>query len=119
LSTKPLRENLTKIQSFSQIPNILSVDLDDRSASIRQIMTAVTKLTSGQPFGLEKYLSVGVDIQELQVRKSAERINYIDMVRKHFSSMGVRNSQLDTMALVLEEMLMNAIYDAPHDGLGK
>ena len=37
----------------------------------------------------------------------------------YFSGLGVRSTMLDRVRIVAEELMMNAIYDAPLDGFGK
>jgi hypothetical protein len=85
----------------------------DRGTVVRTIMTAVTKLCSPSIFGLEKYLNVGAEVRELPVTHSDDRTALIKKMQEHFSRLGIRSSILDKVGTVLEEMLMNAIYDAP------
>lgn len=118
IAAKGIHDSLPKLLNFASLPNIVIVHEDDRAGSIRTIMTTVTKLCSPNIFGLEKYLNVGVDVKELKVEKSTERDLLNNKMREHFLGLGVRNSVLDSVSLVLEELLMNAIYDAPTDVQG-
>ncbi|MCB0351115.1 MAG: hypothetical protein KDD38_08015, partial [Bdellovibrionales bacterium] len=118
IAAKGVQESLPKLLHFSSLPNIVLVHEDDRAGSIRTIMTTVTKLCSPNIFGLEKYLNVGIDVKELKIEKSSERKMLSEQMVAHLSGLGVRRSVLDSVAQVLEELLMNAIYDAPTDVQG-
>jgi CRP-like cAMP-binding protein len=118
VATQNIKDNLPKLLSLSVLPNIVFVRDEDRAGSLRTIMTTVTKLCSPSIFGLEKYLNMGVAVRELKVRHSAERIQLNEQMREHFTKLGVRASILDGVSVVLEELLMNAIYDAPTDAAG-
>lgn len=61
----------------------------------------------------------GVDIQSRTVAKSTQREELREEIVAYFKNMGIRSSVLDRVNTVAEEMLMNAIYDAPLDGTGK
>ncbi len=114
-----LRESLPKMMALKHTPNMVFVNDADRAGSIRTLMTTVTKLCSPNLFGLEKYLNVGVEVKEMKICKSTERDMLNNSMKTHFLSLGVRNSILDGVGAVLEELLMNAIYDAPTDASGK
>ncbi len=110
---------LPALKKLSHIPNIVSRNEGDRTFTIKNIMTTVTKLLSRDLFGLEKYLSWGADIQSKQVTSSKQRATLIAEVDSYFEKLGVRRANRDRIRNVLEEMLMNAIYDAPVGADGK
>lgn len=93
--------------------NIVSRDVEDRTFTVKNIVTTVTKLLSADLFGLEKYLIWGVETHSREVACSDARGDLIEEMRECFSGLGVRSRISDRAALVAEEMLMNAIYDAP------
>lgn len=120
VASSGVRENLPKLINIKHTPNIVLIPSDeDRASSIRTLMTTVTKLCSPNLFGLEKYLNMGVEVKELKVKSSTEREELNKAMKEHFTKLGVRGSILDSAGSVLEEMLMNAIYDAPTDASGK
>jgi len=110
---------LPALRQLSHIPHIVSRDEADRTFTIKNIMTTVTKLLSNDLFGLEKYMSWGVDVQTRPIVSSKSRPDLIQEVDKYFEKVGIRRANRDRIKLVLEEMLMNAIYDAPHGSDGK
>lgn len=106
------------IKTLGASPNVVAGNEDDRALMIRNIMTTVSKIASQSVFGLEKYLNWGVDVQELPVENSAQRETLKEKMCEYFDSLSVRKSILENVSLVVEEMLMNAIYDAPVDAQG-
>ncbi len=110
---------LTSLKNLTTIPYIVSRDETDRTFTVKNIMTTVTKLLSQDLFGLEKYLSWGVDVQSRQISGSRQRPQLIADVDAYFEKLGIRRANRERIAAVLEEMLMNAIYDAPTDSEGK
>lgn len=115
MTSERIETYLPKLQQVGITPNIVARDEDDRALTIRNIMTTVSKLASNGLFGLEKYLNWGVDVHELTVQRSDEREKLREQMVQYFTGLGVRRSILDHVNLVAEELLMNAIYDAPTD----
>lgn len=103
----------------NKISNVVSRHPEDRTFTVKNVATTASKLVSDDFFGLEKYLIWGVDVQSQRVANSTDREPMIAEMKKHFASVGVRGSIGDRAALVSEELLMNAIYDAPTDDSGK
>ncbi|MEM7646693.1 MAG: cyclic nucleotide-binding domain-containing protein [Pseudomonadota bacterium] len=97
------------------VPNVVSRDEQDRQFTIKNFVTTISKLASGNYFGLEKYISWGVDVKELEVKGSDQRADLIQEMDEYFQKSGVRNSNRSRVSAVAEELLMNAIYDAPKD----
>ncbi|MCM2283025.1 MAG: cyclic nucleotide-binding domain-containing protein [Bdellovibrionaceae bacterium] len=99
--------------------NIVSRDAEDRTFTVKNIVTTATKLLSHDLFGLEKYLMWGVDVHERHVTSSTDRAPLIAEMQDRFAALGVRSRISDRAALVAEELLMNAIYDAPCSPTGE
>jgi CRP-like cAMP-binding protein len=104
---------LPLLRALTTVPYIVSRDDSDRTFTVKNIVTTVIKLLSHDLFGLEKYLSWGVDIQSRQITGSRQREGLIAEIDAYFGKIGVRRANRDRMRSVVEEMLMNAIYDAP------
>lgn len=119
LTSKDVQGNLDVLRDHRFVENIISRDAEDKNATIRYVLTALSKLLNNDLFGIEKYLTWGVDIQSRAVVKSTQREELREEIFTYFKKMGVRTSVLDRVNTVAEEMLMNAIYDAPIDSNGK
>ncbi len=101
------------------VPNVVFRDEEDKQFTIKNFVTTVSKLASQNYFGLEKYISWGVEVKEIQVASSDQRPEVIQQMDDYFANMGIRSSNRGRLGVVAEELLMNAIYDAPSDGDGK
>ncbi|MBF0350551.1 MAG: response regulator [SAR324 cluster bacterium] len=112
----------TYLQILDRYPflsNIVSRNEEDRTFTLKNIFTTVSKLISQDLFGFEKYLSWGVDAQQYPVINSDSRHKLTDGMEDYFNHLGVRKMILNKCVMVAEELLMNAIYDAPSDAMGK
>jgi CRP-like cAMP-binding protein len=120
LLTNPnVTDNLQTVKGLPFVDNVMSRDPEDRSLTVRSLLTTMTKVLNKNIFGIEKYLSWGADVQAKHVKTSTEREALKTDMVAHFKKSGIRASILDRVHLVAEEMLMNAIYDAPTDGKGQ
>ena len=100
-------------QYSADISNIVSRHPEDRTFTVKNVATTVAKLVANDFFGLEKYMIWGVEVQEKVVSKSNERDQLIDGMSEYFRNLGMRSTICEKAATVAEEILMNAIYDAP------
>ena len=111
-----LAEEIEKLKKLGPLlSNIVSRHNEDRVFTVRNMATTVTKLISKDLFGLEKYMMWGVEAHTLPITGSAERAGLITEMQAHLATLGVRSTITDRAAAVAEELLMNAIYDAPVD----
>jgi CRP-like cAMP-binding protein/CheY-like chemotaxis protein len=114
-----LKDSLQNIKSLDFVDNLISRDPEDRTFNVKSIVTTVTKILNRDYYGLEKYLGWGVEIHKLDLKRSDQRNEAIEEMQNQLKSLGVRGTLLERCAIVAEEMLMNAIYDAPVDQSGK
>ncbi len=97
----------------------ISRNPEDRTFTVKNVSTTVAKLLNNDFFGMEKYLSWGTKTTEVSIENSEARIVQNENMLEHFRGFGVRTAILEKVQVVTEELLMNAIYDAPIDGSGK
>ncbi|MGE0762142.1 MAG: cyclic nucleotide-binding domain-containing protein [Bdellovibrionales bacterium] len=119
MTSEPVPKYLPDLMKLTFMPNIVSRSDEDRTFTIKNIMTTMTKLISQDLFGLEKYLAWGVEAHTSPVTHSNDRTKLIHEMEQYFESLGIRRTNRERMAVVCEELLMNAIYDAPADSSGK
>ena len=112
-------ELIPKLNQYPDIHQIVTRNDLDRTFTVKNISTTATKLISSDIFGLEKYLAWGAVLHEVEVRKSSDREIYKNQMVEYFESIGIRSSVIDRCFFVAEELLMNAIYDAPKGPDGK
>lgn len=101
------------------VQNIISRDSDDRNSTIRHVLTALGKLLNKDLFGIEKYLNWGVEVQRKVVKSSSQREELREEMCAYLKQIAVRSTVVERANAVVEEMLMNAIYDAPVDSQGQ
>lgn len=115
MTSDNIPDYLPLVRRLSTVPYIVSRAEGDRFFTNKNILTTVTKLLSQNLFGLEKYINWGVDIQTRQITGSRARPQLISEVEGYLEKLGIRRANRDRIRVVVEEMLMNAIYDAPTD----
>jgi hypothetical protein len=74
------------------------------------------KLASGDVFGLEKYLARGTPIGERAIANDADKRHAMGEVCAWAEAIGARRPIVHRIANVADELMMNALYDAPRDG---
>lgn len=114
-----IKNTLNVIKKHSEVHHFISRDVEDRSQTLKFYVTTATKILSRDLFGIEKYLTWGAEKIEKFVASSQQRQSLIEEMVTHFKGIGVRSQVLDRLRISTEEMLMNAIYDAPVDIQGK
>jgi hypothetical protein len=78
-----------------------------------------SKLLTGDIFGIEKYLPADANIQLTRLRDFQGRGRAIDEILRFAEGSGVRRQVRSSIGQVCEELLMNALYDAPIDEGGR
>jgi len=76
------------------------------------------KLIRGDLFGLEKYLLWGTDIHETALSRASQRGDIVGELAERIRTCG-QSARVASMAmLVADELLSNAVHNAPVDGDG-
>jgi hypothetical protein len=103
------------MQSSERVSGLMvAEDFDSR------LLTAMaTRVLAGDIFGLEKMLLWGTQIHSQLVGDYQEKSLCISQVSEFAELMGVRRKYRESIDQCLDEMLMNALYDAPVDEQGR
>jgi hypothetical protein len=90
----------------------------DSPDEVELVVTSV-KLLSGDIFGLEKYLAWGAKVREVEIRTYEEKRVALLTVAAYAKQVGARRPVVGKIESVADELLMNALYDAPavHAGI--
>ena len=90
----------------------------DQPDEVELVVTSA-KLLSGDIFGLEKYLAWGAKVHEIAINTYEEKRVALLTVAQHARQLGARRHAIGKIESVTDELLMNALYDAPavRDGL--
>lgn len=94
-----------------------SLIADNKPLNIRELVATVQKLLTKQIFGLDPY---GIEPQEpITIKGSQEKDGAIERVLNYFASHKVPPRVLENVSLILQELINNAIYDAPVNDKGE
>ncbi len=118
-TSRSVPEYLPTLLEYPFLSNIVSRSDEDRTFTLKNILSTISKLISQDLFGLEKYLSWGVDVQQHQVTGSVCRDDLVEAMEQHLKELGIRTPMRSKASMIAEELLMNAVYDAPIDANGK
>lgn len=86
-----------------------------RDPADRELGITSEKLVSGDLFGLEKYLAKGAGVGERVVSTDLEKRTAMHEVAAWAEAIGARRPIIHRMATVIDELLMNALHDAPRE----
>ena len=78
-----------------------------------ELVVTSVKLLHGDIFGLEKYLSWGVRVGDRVVTGYEEKREAMALVTAYAKDVGARRPVIAKIESVVDELLMNALYDAP------
>jgi hypothetical protein len=84
-----------------------------------ELIVTCQKLYERDIFGLEKYISTwGVEIHEREVQSTADKRDAIRQLRSYLEHLDNFRSINDSVLWVADELLMNAMFNAPRDEEG-
>ncbi len=107
--------SLTALLRDHRTNHVLVGDLDASSEADMALQVTAQKLLTGDIFGIEKYLPDGTPVNYFRMRDFQGRSTAIDTVLKFAEEHGIRRQVRAAIGQVCEELLMNALYDAPVD----
>jgi hypothetical protein len=79
----------------------------------RDLGITSAKLASGDLFGLEKYLARAAPVGERLIANDADKRHAVGEVCAWAESIGARRPIIHRLASVVDELMMNALYDTP------
>ncbi|HKE20332.1 MAG TPA: hypothetical protein VKB80_35905 [Kofleriaceae bacterium] len=107
-----LATSVTAMRAHARVAGVM---VADRLRSSE--LTAMTRrLLCGDIFGLDKVLPWGALVHSLSVGDSAEKAEAVQRISTFAASVGLRRVHRDRIERCCDEMMMNALYDAPPDG---
>jgi len=106
--------DLTRLLSDSRINHVIVGDELERG-----VFVTAQKLLTGDIFGIEKYLPEGTPVHYVRLNDFEGRGRAIDTILQFAQGARVRRQIRAAIGSVCEELLMNALYDAPVDDYGQ
>ncbi len=110
--------DFNRLATLPFVQNVISRNPEDRIATAKSFLTTLSKILQSDYFGIEKYLAWGTEIQTVTLKSSVEREQIKKQMADYFYALGIRPPVSDRVQQASEEMMMNAIYDAPVDSQG-
>jgi hypothetical protein len=107
---------LGDLTQFLKDPRVNHVIVGDELD--RGVFVTAQKLLTGDIFGIEKYLPEGTQVHYARLRDFEGRSRAIDTVLEFAEQSKMRRQVRTAIGQVCEELLMNALYDAPVDEAG-
>lgn len=108
---------LADLTRFLHDPRVNHVIVGDELD--RGVFVTAQKLLTGDIFGIEKYLPEGTEVHYSRLRDFEGRGRAIDTVLEFAEQAKMRRQVRTAIGQVCEELLMNALYDAPVDEHGQ
>jgi hypothetical protein len=120
------RAHVTIVTPRASLSNLTTYLRDDRINHVvvgeeldNGVFVTAQKLLTGDIFGIEKYLPPGTPVHYARLRDFEGRGRAIDTVLGYAEQSKMRRQVRSAIGSVCEELLMNALYDAPVDAAGR
>jgi hypothetical protein len=113
------RSNLTAVVDIMQSSDRVAGLMVAEDFDMKLLSAMATRVLAGDIFGLEKHVPWGAQIHSYLVGDYQEKSLCIAQVSEFAEAMSVRRKYRESIEQCLDEMLMNALYDAPVDENGR
>jgi hypothetical protein len=89
--------------------------ISDRDADEAELVATSVKVLTGDLFGIDKYLTWGARIDERAVADYVDKRAAVRAVAEFARRSGARRTLIARVESAVDELMMNALYDAPGD----
>ena len=113
------RSNLAAVVDIMQASERVAGMMVAEDFDAGSLSAMATRVLAGDIFGLEKLVPWGTQVHSHLVGDFQEKSLCISSVSEFAEAMGVRRKYREGIEQSLDEMLMNALYDAPVDEQGR
>jgi hypothetical protein len=100
-------------QKEHQILDHIIANRSETDWTIQELRVTIQKIMRDDIFGIEKYLAPGTEVQQTQVTCTKERDMLNTKVMSYAESYNLGQHTAKLLFGITEELLMNALYDAP------
>jgi hypothetical protein len=115
LGTSDLSATVEAMQAIERVAGVMVAD----RFRPHELAAGVTRLLHGDIFGLDKVVPYGTRIYSALVGDYQEKSMCISQLSEFAAAVGVRRKYREALDQCADEMLMNALYDAPVDASGR
>ncbi|HEY0482930.1 MAG TPA: PEGA domain-containing protein [Kofleriaceae bacterium] len=113
------RSNLAAVVDIMQSSDRVAGMMVAEDFDMKLLSAMATRVLAGDIFGLEKHVPWGAQIHSFLVGDYQEKSLCIARISEFAETMSVRRKYRESIEQCLDEMLMNALYDAPVDEHGR
>jgi CheY-like chemotaxis protein len=115
-STAPTEDYLPLMATRRFLRNIIAKN--DEPLEPDELIVTAEKLLRQDLFGLQKYILWGVEPLSVKIKDSREKQDYIHQVAHYAHSLGCNERVVELVETIVDELVTNAIYNAPRDADG-
>ncbi|MGK5088683.1 cyclic nucleotide-binding domain-containing protein [Bdellovibrionota bacterium FG-2] len=115
LTGQKLEESLPILSKEPESSILFVRQAHDRAFTIKTFAASVRKLATEDLFGMEKYLIWGTRVFEKQISGNADISASMHEVHESLTTFDIKRPILSKTSRLVEELLMNVVYDAPYD----
>ncbi len=91
-----------------------------RQVDARQITVTIEKILRADVFGIEKYVDTfGADVSTLQITDAELRDEVVENIQDYAKWLGCGRDMCNRITTVADELITNAVYNAPRDEHGQ
>lgn len=123
LSSKPDSSTLVELVCNHGVQNLLArrPGTGDRLAlDPYEVLVTAEKIFREEIFGLDKYLpGFGVELRSMILTRADDRDVAVERILEFLRGLEVGRQMLSTIGVVADELITNAIYNAPRDDSGQ
>jgi hypothetical protein len=109
------RDDLATLFSRHALTNLLAKNTE---VNATELIVTVQKILRREVFGLEKYFSWGVDVVSDRIRSTDAKGPLLAAIEKYVGVIGVNSRLASQFFTVADELITNALYNAPRDADG-
>ncbi|HKE17369.1 MAG TPA: tetratricopeptide repeat protein [Kofleriaceae bacterium] len=104
-----LATSVAAMRSHERVAGVLALE----HLRVADLAAMTARLVVGDIFGLDKVLPWGTRVQSMRVADYPEKAIAVSQISAFAAAVGVRRSHRERIERCCDEMLMNALYDAP------
>ena len=116
-ATGPTEHYIPLLSERPALSNMIAKN--DEPLEPDELIITAEKLLRQDLFGLQKYLLWGVEPFSIPIRDSRKKLEYVAEVASYASSLGCSERSMELIETIVDEVVTNAIYNAPRDADGR
>lgn len=115
LSQKRTKDHLVELFRAGFLTNLIA---KNTTIQAEEVVVTVEKIVRGDLFGMEKYLTWGIEPEQERIRHSREKDAKLQRLEEFGDYLGLPSRLVALAKGVADEFIMNAVYNAPVDDAG-